>query len=75
MEITLIDKSVVHGFLQNDGILEGTLRHFSNGKLSNITDAVTGKFIFTNKMNFSSLKQRYDFRVYVLFHGTKSRQP
>jgi len=50
VEITLKDKSVIHGFLQNDGTLFGKLRHFSeNGKLSNITDAISGMFNFTKK--------------------------
>ena len=40
----------MHGFLQNDGILVGKLRHFSeSGKLSNITDATSGTFNFTKK--------------------------
>ena len=41
----------MHGFLQNDGILVGKLRHFSeSGKLSNITDATSGTFNFTKKI-------------------------
>ena len=51
VEITLKDKSIIHGFLQNEGILVGKLRHFTeNGKLSNITDATSGTFNFTKKL-------------------------
>ena len=60
MEITLKDKSIMHGFLQNDGILVGKLRHFTeSGKLSNITDATSGTFNFTKKILLYS-------RVFIL---------